>query len=430
MIVNSGALEKSDDDETQKSTNYAKIAKAIGAIRNKNIKVSLVDINKSMFGFIPDAENNEILFGLKGLANVGDDIIETIIAHRPYVSIKDFYNRVTPGKQAMISLIKGGAFDNMMPRREAMAWYLWETCDKKNRLTLQNMNTLIKYELLPKETEEQIMARRVYEFNRYLKSVCKIDGLSKDNYYLDERAINFLTEIGLDNIIAYDDISLTISISVKEWDKIYKNWMIVFKNWMAQNKDEILQFLNMKIFKEAWEKYALGTIPAWEMQSLCFYYTKHELQNVNYSKYGLTLYNSIPDTPIVERSFVKNNRTINMYKLYKICGTCIAKDKTKGIVSLLTTDGVVDVRFRKEYFSLFDKRISAKDSDGTKHIIEKSWFDKGSMIIVQGIKIEDGFMAKKYNSSPGHQLYKIDSIDANGDIIIRSTRAQGDEEDD
>ena len=51
------------------------------------------------------------------------------------------------------------------------------------------------------------------------------------------------------------------------------------------------------------------------------------------------------------------------------------------------------------------------------------------MIIVQGIKIEDGFMAKKYNSSQGHQLYKIDSIDPNGDIVLRSTRMQGDLED-
>ena len=83
---------------------------------------------------------NRILFGLKGMLNVGDDIVDTIIANRPYVSPRDFLNKVKPGKQAMISLIKGGAFDEMMDRRLCMGWYIWETCDKKKRLTLQNMN--------------------------------------------------------------------------------------------------------------------------------------------------------------------------------------------------------------------------------------------------------------------------------------------------
>ena len=56
-----------------------KIAKAIGDIRSVGIKVSLVDINKSDFGFKPDPVNNQILFGLKGLLNVGDDVIVSII---------------------------------------------------------------------------------------------------------------------------------------------------------------------------------------------------------------------------------------------------------------------------------------------------------------------------------------------------------------
>ena len=120
-----------------------------------------------------------------------------IIEKRPYISPRDFINKVKPTKQAMISLIKGGAFDKMMDRKMCMAWYIWETCDKKSRLTLQNMNALIKYNLLPEENEEQIMARRIYEFNRYLKTVCKDTATF---YKLDERAINFLTELGYEVI--------------------------------------------------------------------------------------------------------------------------------------------------------------------------------------------------------------------------------------
>ena len=148
----------------------------MGEIISAGIKMSLVDINNSDYGFKPDAKNNQILYGMKGLLNVSDAVIDDIIKNRPYISPKDFLLKVRPNKQAMISLIKGGAFDTMIDRKICMGWYIWETCDKKKRITLQNMGGLIKYNLLPEKNEQQIMARRVYEFNRYLKSVCKIKG--------------------------------------------------------------------------------------------------------------------------------------------------------------------------------------------------------------------------------------------------------------
>ena len=41
----------------------------------------------------------------------------------------------------------------------------------------------------------------------------------------------------------------------------------------------------------------------------------------------------------------------------------------------------------------------------------------------------DMFVSKKYASSGGHQLYKIDEV-IGDEIVIRATRAQGDEEED
>ena len=49
-----------------KTTDYTKLAKAIGAITSRGISVSLIDINQSGFSFEPDEDNHEILFGLKG----------------------------------------------------------------------------------------------------------------------------------------------------------------------------------------------------------------------------------------------------------------------------------------------------------------------------------------------------------------------------
>ena len=204
--------------------------------------------------------------------------------------------------------------------------------------------------------------------------------------------------------------------------------MDIFRVWINQNHDDILSTLNELIFLDDWNKYAKGNYSSWEMEALCFYYHEHELANIDNHRYGFVNFYDLPAEPEIDRSFTKAGKVINLYKLYKICGTCIAKNKNKNTVSLLTTDGVVDVKFRKEYFALFDKQISAKGDDGKKHIVEKSWFNRGSMIIVQGIRIDDMFVAKKYASSGGHQLYKIDEV-INDEIKIRATRAQGDEED-
>ena len=96
---------------------HGKIAKAIGDIISSGIQVSLANINKSRFGFYPDVDHNQILFGLKGMLNVGDELVSEIIEKRPYASVRDFINKVNPKKQSMIALIKGGAFDEMMDRK-------------------------------------------------------------------------------------------------------------------------------------------------------------------------------------------------------------------------------------------------------------------------------------------------------------------------
>lgn len=400
------------------------MAKAMGEILNAGIAIGLPNVNTSSFGFKPDAQGKQILYGLKAMLNVGDDVIERTISMRPFASARDYLERVKPGKQAMISLIKGGAFDSMMDRKTCMGWYIWETCDKKKRLTLQNMGGLMKYGMLPEDTEERVIARRIYEFNRYLKAGKK----QGTDYVLDVRGINFLQDVNLDFLMKFNDDG-SVVMPVNAWDKQYQSWMDVFRKWIADDKEAILQSLNEKIFLEDWNKYALGSISAWEMEALCFYYHDHELKNANRAKYGFVNFFNLPENPVVEKTFMRGGKEINIFKLSKICGTCIAKNKTKSSVSLLTVDGVVNVKFRKEYFALFDKQISARGADGVKHVVEKSWFNRGSMIVVMGIRSGDDFVSKKYASTGGHQLYKIDSIDEDGDLILRDSRALGEAED-
>ena len=414
LTVNSGAM----DEDNGGSTDYGKIAKALGDIINENIKVGLVDINKSAYGFKPDIENNQILFGLKGMLNVGDDIIAATIERRPYISPRDYINKVNPNKQAMISLIKGGAFDNLMDRKICMAWYIWNTCNKKSKITLQNMGGLIKYNLIP---DDLILERRIFEFNRYLKKLGKF----YDYYKLDERAINFLVEIERDYLIKENEY-----IKISEWDKIYGFYMDRVRVWIAKDQANILNNLNILIFKEDWDKYALGNYSSWEMEALCFYYHDHELINVDNTKYGFSNFKDLPYDPEVDQIYHRKGADIKLFKLAKICGTCIAKNKTKSLVTLLTTDGVVNVKFRKEYFAMFDKQISGYDDNGEKHTIEKSWFNRGSMIVLTGMRSGDDFIVKRYATTPGHQLYKIDELLPNGQLRLRHERYQGEVEDD
>ena len=420
--------EDAEDRKTKKkkrrSNNYDKIATVIGKMRAEGINITPPDINTSQSTIFPDVDNNKILFGLRGLLNVGDEVIAAAIENRPYKSPKDFVQRVNPKKTSMISLIKSGAFDSMMDRKMCMAWYLWEVCDKKQRLTLQNMPSLMKYDLVPNNSDEFILARRVYEFNRYLKSITKADPSAyKDHYTLDTRAINFIQEIGQDELMTTDNLAWFVEC--KKWDKVYQKYMDTFRNWIAENKEDILQSLNSLIFKEQWDKYAKGTMSAWEMEVMCFFYHAHDLAHLDQLKYGFIDFNELPEAPLEDRKFYKGGKEINIFKLSKICGTCIAKDKAKGTVTLLTPTGVVSVKFRKEYFAMFDKQISELGADGKKHDIEKSWFNRGSMIVVQGIRSGDQFITKKYASSGGHQLYKITEVFPNGEIALQTERYQG-----
>ena len=51
------------------------------------------------------------------------------------------------------------------------------------------------------------------------------------------------------------------------------------------------------------------------------------------------------------------------------------------------------------------------------------------MIVVQGIRSGDDFVTKKYASSGGHQLYRIDEVFDDGSIRLLDHRYQGGIED-
>ena len=100
----------------------------------------------------------------------------------------------------------------------------------------------------------------------------------------------------------------------------------------------------------------------------------------------------------------------------------IGKNDTRHLVTLLTVDGVVNVKFTREYYAMFNRQLSEKDeSTGVKHVTEKGWFTRGTKLLVTGFRRDDTFVSRKYKTTGGHQLYKIESVEGRN-INITSER--------
>lgn len=418
---NTACLRVDSGLEEDASSNYRKIAKAVGNIKSHGINLSLIDINRSDYMFEPDEENDSILFGLKGLNRVGGEVAQQIMANRPYMSLNDFQEKnCSFNKTVMVSLIKAGSFDQFGERSEIMKQYLWSVCEPKKRLNMQNFNGLIEKELIPQELSLQ---KRTFVFNKALKKNC-VKGtkfLVNNNYY------DFYSQ--------FFDIDLLkpceegLCIEAKAWKKQYDDMMLPAKKYITDNQSELLERFNNSLFNELWDKYAEGTYSAWEMDSLGFYYHEHELSQTNGAAYGITEFNQLPEEPEVEKVFKRGSIEIPVFKTHRIVGTAIAKDDMKSIATILTPDsGVVDVKFSRDYYAEYNRRISELQSDGTKRIMENGWFQKGTLVVVNGIRRGDMFMAKKYKSTPYHQLYKITSIDKDGMLEMTHLRWGEEEE--
>ena len=344
---------------------------------------------------------------MKALSNVSSDIIEKIEKGRPYTSLKDFMLRCPLTKTVMINLIKAGAFDEIEKngfgnRKNIMAYYISQVCEPKNRLTLQNFNGLIQRNLIPEDLEMQV---RVYNFTKYLKTR-KIGKY----YTFDDACINFFNKFYSEQSDNLEVINGITCILQNKWDKIYQKEMDLARDWLKANQQEMLKIYNMTLFKEMWDKYAAGTTSKWEMDSLCFYHGEHELANVNTYKYGIVDFFSLSPEPEVDYFFKKGKNKIPIYKLHRIIGTVIGKNDNKSTITLLTTTGATTVKFSREYYAMFKKQISQVGADGKKHVVEKSWFTRGTMIMVTGFRRDDMFVGKTYAATEGHQLYKITEV--------------------
>ena len=436
LITNAGGADLLDADDVDreeedieedtpkkkknKSVNYGKISVALGKSKKAGINVLPPDINKSDLIFKPDAEANAIIYGLKGIDRIGTALVYDIIANRPYTSMEDFMAKVKVNKTQMVSLIKSGAFDNLYKGNRAfvMSTYLDLIADKKKRITLQNMMMLMKKEIIP---ESLTFEAKAYNFNKYLKTCAE-----GDYFKLGDAAIQFYTEHFDPDLLETVNINMFESyalIKQTKWDTIYQKCMDKVRVWMKQNQLEILQTLNNALYEEVRQKYALGSIDKWDMDSLGTYCHEHELKDLNFGAYGIVPFEYLDEEPKIANEFKSKDGTmIRLYEISRICGTVIDKDKNKSTVTILTPEmQVVNVKVWKNQYAKWDRQISRKNPDGTKTVIEKSFFARGNKLIITGIRREDDFVPKKYKNT-GYPLFeKIEEMDTDGYITASTT---------
>ena len=400
-----------------RSANYGKIASAIGKMKSEGVEIVSPNINKSSFTFSPDAETNTIRFGLSGITRIGEELIQNIIENRPYESVEDFLKKVKINKPQMVNLIKAGAFDDFGDRFGLMAKYIESISDKKNRITLQNMKMLIDFGLIPDEFD---LERRVYNFNKYLKK------FKFEKYYLlDNIALGFFDKhFDIDMLIPTDKVETGLMIEQVKWDKIYQKHMDIVRPYVKTHNQELLEAVNSKLVKDMWDKYCKGNISKWEMDSVSCYFHEHELADVEEYYFDCVDFNELSEQPEVDSVFTIKGKQVPIFKIYRIMGTILDKDKAKKTVTLLTNTGVVTVKIYGDVYSHYDKQVSEKNAaTGKKKVIEKSWFTRGNKIIITGIRRDDMFMAKKYSRTPYHLVELITEVKGER-IMTRGERTE------
>jgi DNA polymerase-3 subunit alpha len=471
LLVESGALEQetveTEDDEEdnqdnsfnrkEKTTNYGTIAKAIGNMQYQGVSIVLPDINKADLKFKPDIDNNEIIFGFKGVMKINNETARLIMEHRPFKSLDDFYERMvlvkrevatTTGKiqnKSLVSatqatmLIKAGAFDKIESnqREKILEDFLHKLSPERTSINSATIEKVIQKGIVPSDYKTEV---RIYRFRSFLMNNERVqDGntkgikwhsLDNGNNSLLDYSINFFMEqfaceMQENKDYKYDEqgnIWVAMGTNRKgSFNDIYKSKMARFEKWL--NSKDCLDIYNRLVFGEIKNESMQGTVSTWEMESMNYYYHEHELANVDKERYCIEDFSTLPEEPEIIGTTKYKGRTYPKFKLSRIVGTVLDRDKTRHSVTILTPTSVVLIKFYSGQFAFYDKQISIVNDDGKKTILEESWFKRGNKVLVTGFRRGDQFKPKRYkNSIFSHSVQLIVGVNEDNTLTLQSER--------
>jgi len=466
LLSMSGSLESEDVEDglfksKEQTTNYGKTATAISRVQAEGVEVTPPYINEADQGFVPNEKENVIVFGLKGVTSINNDTVKLIGDNRPYKNLKDFHNRMVMVKQPKIlktgktqmkslvsstqtiTLIKAGSFDKIenKSREEILENYIRVLNPNKTKLNSKDISKISELGILPSEYKD---CMRYYNFREFIMQFTKIkDKEVKSVEWLKikcgedtEYTTNFFLENFANDMIEnvdykYDENGiLYVAVKTKRkgsFENVYTEKIQPILDWLST--EECQNFYNNVRFENVKNEFMSGNVSSWEMESMNYYYHEHELLKANLEKYNIRKFNELPIEPEIIGYTKYKNIQYPKYDLYNVAGTVLDRDKNKHLVTVLTTDGVITVKFYSGQFSFYDKTISIDDGidektgKNKKTTLEEGWFKRGNLLLITGFRREGNFFPKRYkNSVAQHTVQLIREIKENGDLILQSDR--------
>lgn len=417
--------------------NYGKIAKAISDAQLGGVEIGLPDINEAVEDFIPDVKNNRIIYSLRTVNAVSDGLYEEILAKRPFKSLDDFVDRIenaTPTQ--IISLIKVGSFDSLEGKgRKAILKSYVERLAKeeipvKDKLTASHIKKAIQTKMpLPQFRNEVWM----FNFKKWIDEH-QLDPNVGTRYLLtDGDAINYFEKYAKPLLfIQKDEYSYLpgsqIAVKKTAFAKVFDKYIAPLKEYFLSEEGRIAfaEHLRSIYIKELMENECAGTISQWEMEQMCFYHEKHELAGVHELSYGIVDFNSLPETPEMETYVNAAGEKKQTPKTCALAGTIVYVENQRHVVWLLTTHGVVNVKFYAESFNKYKNVLSKIDpKTGKKIILDRAWLKRGEKILVYGYRREDAFVARASRfGNYRRMLCRILSVDSTGSLDLQFNRVE------
>ncbi|MDO5558394.1 MAG: PHP domain-containing protein [Oscillospiraceae bacterium] len=455
LIINSS----SDEENTGDKINYVKISKTLSSLGREII--SPPDINTANFSFVPDPVKNKIIYSLKAIPGVNETAAKEIVANRPYESFGNFIEKMNQVKErykntntdeenadeestdvneteeedtkkfrlntvGIINLIKAGSFDSIEPRQQLLMEYANSISSPLKSVTTVQIPTL---EQLGYFTDDDMIFVNHFKYKKQLftaLNVSKKIGKSSSTWWYripknleDYFASNFLMYLNEDQY-TYSDSGIVVKRQALE--KTIDTICMDFKEKLKS--PEVLSFINEHKADEILNKYECNqSFSHYEMKTLGVYLHEHELKKIDYKKYNITKYGDIPAAPVILDSREYRGRICYTYELNRICGVCLGVNKAKHVVFLLTPeDDIVTVKFYSGAFVHYNQNISRKEN-GKNVTLEESWFKRGTLLMICGIKRDSMFFAKSYKASLfSHSVMKITQVTNDSEIRVQAER--------
>ena len=265
------------------------------------------------------------------------------------------------------------------------------------------------------ELKDYLDSIRAYKYKAYLDAKC-LDSTSKRYVISDDSCVKFFNMCVKDLLNPIKDEYTylpenSIAIKPTALKRAVEELMEPVMSWLnsSEGLDAFNNLIKEEFKNELRTKYCQGSPSKWEMDTMGFYKSGHELAAMNDNMYG-----------------VRDFKTIkNGEKGCAIAGTVIEVINAKHTVSLLTKYGVVDVKFYGDNYIKYNQKISEIDAKTKKKIVlDDSWFKRGNKILVYGFRREDTFVARaaKTESGYGRLIGLIEQVNLDGSINVRYTR--------